>query len=140
MRWPTTSISEGLAMIRVLPLHSVFSECLIASPCELAGIFSSRDSPWAVVILSVPSAPCPTTSASAAHNGAGGCSGKLSCTSYRRLFWLLEPAFSTNIFIHNPFFNQTTPSLAPRACLQSLFAHTYDAWQACRCTPELMVQ
>src|SRR5258708_27743451 len=127
-------------MTWVLPLHSAFSACLMASSCELAWIFSSSTSPWAIVTLSVPSLPCPLSSASAAHSGAGGCSGKLPCTSYKRLFWLLEPAFSTNIFIHNPFFNQTTPSLAPRACLQSLFAHTYDAWQACRCTPELMVQ
>src|ERR1700730_12132246 len=109
MRWPTTSISEGPAMTWVLPLHSAFSACLMASSCELAWIFSSSNSPWAVVTLSVPSLPCPLSSASAAHSGADTCVGRLSRPQYQRLFWLLEPAFSTNIFIHNPFLIRPHP-------------------------------
>ena len=37
-------------MTWVLPLHSAFSACLMASSCELAWIFSSSNSPWAVTL------------------------------------------------------------------------------------------
>src|SRR5437899_1673171 len=89
--------------------------------------------PLAVILSSATSFVC-VQSASAAHNGVGAVLDGWSRISYKRLFWLLEPALSTSIFIAN----QSIPNLVPRAYLQSWFVYSWSVWRVDCCTLVLM--
>src|SRR5579883_2916666 len=65
-----------------------------------AGCSSVMVSPAMVRVIAM-LVDCFPQSASTAQSGGGGVSGGVAspASSYRRIFWLLEPAFSTRIFI-----------------------------------------
>src|SRR5919202_219671 len=57
-----------------------------------------------LVLTSIAAIPgCLVQSTLASHSGSGGNSGNVSSSWYKQLFWLLDPAFSTNIFIKKDF-------------------------------------
>src|SRR5712692_6376199 len=94
-RWPAMSIVESLSITRVWPLHSIWSIRSITADRSSVDKLSSTVAPPEVATLrSVVPGWC-VQSASACQSGAGARSGNLSTISYRRLFWLLEPAFNT---------------------------------------------
>src|ERR1700686_1740770 len=93
-------------MTRVSPLHSVESIRSITADRSSVDRLSSFVAPPEVVTLrSVVPGWC-VQSASACHSGEGGRSDAWSSISYRRLFWLLEPALSTRMrIVWLPFTN-----------------------------------
>src|SRR5215469_5277713 len=88
-------------MTCALPLQRVLSICAITSGRASVGRFSARVTPAAVVTFSSV-VPCSwDQSASACQSGVGASSGRLPGTSYKRLFWLLDPALRTSIFMQS---------------------------------------
>src|ERR1017187_6282924 len=117
-RCPTTSISEGLEIACVSPLHKLSSKRSMASPREPAdGRTSFREAPREFLIedSALPSAH----SILPPQIQSGGSSGSVSPISYRQLFWLLEPELRTRTFISKATSSPEFPAsrLLVRGCI-----------------------
>src|SRR5215469_5054089 len=84
-------------MACVLPLHAVDSNSVTISSRQGTERFCFWTVPCA--FLTEIAAVSLFHSIRPSHKDSGGFSGSVSPISYRQAFWLLEPEFSTRIFI-----------------------------------------